>query len=141
MKPITFFEEHPGFRLRDKNRHRTWLTTAAVSEKKNIESLSIIFCSDAFLKTINKKFLNHDYFTDVITFPFSEAGSKNIGGEIYISIDRVRENAKQYAFPFGDELRRIMVHGLLHLCGDDDSTIVLKERMRKKEDRYLLRYQ
>lgn len=140
MKPISFFEDHPGFRLRDKNRHRIWLTSAAKSEKKNIESLNFIFCSDAFLKNINKKFLDHDYFTDVITFPFSDAGSKNISGEIYISIDRVRENAKQYGFPFGDELRRVMVHGLLHLCGDDDSVPALKARMKKKEDRYLLRY-
>lgn len=76
----------------------------------------------------------------MITFPFSDAGSKNISGEIYISIDRVRENAKQYGFPFRDELRRVMVHGLLHLCGDDDSVPALKERMRKKEDRYLLSY-
>lgn len=134
MKPISFFEDHPGFRLRGKNRHRTWLTLAARGEKKYIESLSIIFCSDAFLKTINKKFLNHNYFTDVITFPFSEAGTKNISGEIYISIDRVRENAKQYGFPFGDELRRVMVHGLLHLCGYKDLSSKQITIMRNKEN-------
>lgn len=137
MKPISFFEDHPGFRLRDKNRHRIWLTSAAKSEKKNIESLNFIFCCDAFLKNINKKFLDHDYFTDVITFPFFDAGSKNISGEIYISIDRVRENAKQYGFPFGDELRRVMVHGLLHLCGYKDLSPKQITIMRNKENLYL----
>ena len=97
---------------------------------------AFIFCPDRFLRKMNKEYLEHDYNTDVITFDNSET-KKKIAGEIYISIDRINANAKTYSTTFRDELHRVMIHGVLHLIGYDDSTAALKARMRGKEDLYL----
>lgn len=105
-------------------------------ENRKLDSLSYIFCPDAFLLEMNNKFLHHNYFTDILTFNLSE--NKNVvTGDIYISIDRVRDNARYLNEPFTHELRRVIYHGALHLCGYKDKIkkdIVL---MRKKEDYYL----
>lgn len=115
----------------------TWLNTVATIENKSIQSLNIILCSDEFLLSMNQRHLNHDYYTDVITFDLSEQ-SGLIEGEIYISVDRVKDNAVLLNQKFIDELHRVMVHGLLHLCGYKDETPVQQQTMRKKEDEYLL---
>lgn len=124
--------------IRGKRDIYTWLNTVATLENKRIQSLNIILCSDEFLLSMNQKHLNHDYYTDVITFDLSENSTFLIEGEIYISVDRVKENAELLNQQFIDELHRIMVHGLLHLCGFKDKTSTQQKIMRHKEDEYLL---
>ena len=104
-------------------------------EKKKVEKIHFVFCSDNFLLSLNKKFLKHGTLTDVITFPASPPSP--LSGEIYISIPRVKENAKKFNVAFEKELLRAMVHGVLHLCGYKDKTKKQKERMRKREDYYI----
>lgn len=105
----------------------------AAAEKKSVGELNYIFCSDKYLRKINKQYLTHDYFTDIITFPSTTAGEKYIGGDIFISIDRVRDNAKTFNVTVNEELYRVMAHGLLHLCGYNDKTEKERKVMRKKE--------
>ena len=107
----------------------------AESEIKRIGDISIIFCSDNYILDVNMKYLQHDYFTDVITFDYCE-GDK-LSGDLFISVDTVRENAKLYNTDFNDELHRVMVHGILHLIGYDDHSQKDKQLIRKKEDYYL----
>ena len=105
----------------------------AESHKISIANLNYIFCSDEHLLSINKQFLNHDYYTDIITFPYREG--TNIEGEIYISIDRVKDNADQQKVSFENELFRVISHGLLHLIGFSDKTPKQKKLMREEEDK------
>ena len=101
---------------------------------KNAE-IDIIFCDDNFLKKINFEHLKHNYFTDVITFDYSN--KQLIKGDIFISVDRVKDNAKNYKVSFNDELFRVIIHGVLHLCGFNDKTVKEKEEMRKQENFFL----
>lgn len=139
MNKINFFSENIPFTLSNKTLVRSWLLKCAKSEKQTISELNYIFCSDNYLKKINKQFLNHNYFTDVITFPTSAPNAKTISGDIFISIDRVRDNSKTYGVRVNDELHRVMVHGLLHLCGYGDKTAAEEKVMREKEGFYLER--
>ncbi|MCX7744947.1 MAG: rRNA maturation RNase YbeY [Flavobacteriales bacterium] len=123
--------------VRGKKNIYSWLNNVATNEKKTIQSLTIILCSDEYLLSMNRKHLNHDYYTDVITFDLSDT-STYIVGEIYISVDRVKENAASLKQKFVDELHRVMVHGLLHLCGYMDKSSAQIKQMRNKEDFYLL---
>ncbi|MBX9780404.1 MAG: rRNA maturation RNase YbeY [Chitinophagaceae bacterium] len=106
-------------------------------EGKKLESLSFIFCSDNYLLEINKQFLKHDYYTDIISFDLSEPKSALISGEIYISVDRVKENAKDMRISFKEEMKRVLFHGTLHLCGYRDKKKADVQQMRAKEDEYL----
>ena len=108
-------------------------------EKTRLEQLQYIFCSDEYLLEINKQHLNHNYYTDIITFDLSETPDA-VTGEIYISIDRVKENAQTYKAPFKQELLRVIFHGALHLCGYKDKTKNDQAMMRKAEDKYLQYY-
>ena len=108
-------------------------------EKKIFRSLDYIFCSDDYLVRINEDFLNHDDLTDIISFDLSDSGSP-IYGEIYISVERVLENSKRFKVPFSTELRRVMFHGALHLCGYGDKTPAQVAEMRNKEDFFLELY-
>lgn len=108
-------------------------------EKKYLASLNYIFCTDKRLLEINRQYLKHDFYTDIITFPLS-APKMPVEAEIYISIDRVRENAKTLDVSFKTELHRVIFHGALHLCGYGDKTKGEKEKMRGKEDKYLQKY-
>lgn len=108
-------------------------------ENTSLITLRYIFCSDSYLLDINRQFLNHDYLTDIISFPLSEEGQP-VEGEIYISIDRVKDNAGQYQVQFQEELLRVIFHGALHLCGYRDKTKNDKMLMRTKEDHYLERW-
>jgi len=135
---INFFSEGITFILKNKLFVRSWMANCALAEKKKIATINYIFCSDNYLKKINKQYLNHNFFTDIITFPTENTNKKIISGDIYISIDRVKENAIHFEVTSTDELHRVMIHGLLHLCGYGDASVAEKKRMRKKEDFYLV---
>lgn len=108
-------------------------------EGYRLESLNYVFCSDKYLLSINRSYLSHDYYTDIITFSLSET-KKVVVGEIYISTDRVRINSRQFGSTLKEELHRVIIHGALHLCGYKDKTRAEKLIMRAKEDFYLSRY-
>ena len=112
-----------------------WLKVVAESEIRRLGQISIIFCSDNYILDINMKYLQHDYFTDIITFDYCK-GDK-LSGDLFISIDSVRENARLYDVDFQEELYRVIVHGVLHLIGYDDHTKAQKAQMKDKEDYYL----
>ncbi|MBY0433913.1 MAG: rRNA maturation RNase YbeY [Cyclobacteriaceae bacterium] len=129
---IQFFSERTSFALENQRKVSSWLSKVASHEKKSISDLSYIFCTDGYLLKLNKAYLHHDTYTDIITFDYSEG--KGIVGEVFISISRVRENAKVYRVSFEQELRRVMAHGLLHLLGFKDKGKAEKALMREKEE-------
>ncbi|MBI3511704.1 MAG: rRNA maturation RNase YbeY [Bacteroidetes bacterium] len=126
--------------MRKKNLIGAWLITVAACHKRKISQLDYIFVSDSELLLMNKNFLGHNYFTDVITFDYSTgSGMKNlVSGEIYISVDRVKENASKYKIEFHEELHRVMAHGLLHLCGLRDKSLTQVLSMRNAEEKALV---
>ena len=132
---ITFNNADIKFTLPDKAKLKSFM---AKQTKKKL-SLSYVFCSDEYLIGINQQFLAHDFYTDIITFPLSET-EKEIEAEIYISIDRVKDNAQKLAFEFKDELHRVMFHGVLHLLGFKDKTKAQKAVMRAKENELLKKW-
>ena len=134
-KPTVFFSTHEiDFDLEDQERIVEWVSEAIEEEGFELGSIDYIFCSDEFLLNINRSHLQHDDYTDIITFPLEE---NPIVGEIYISIDRVKENASTFQTTFEDELHRVMIHGVLHLCGFDDHEEEDIQEIRKKEEDYL----
>lgn len=133
---VNFFSEGVDFDVPSPLKTKKWIKNASISESYEISELNYIFCSDEYLLDINKQYLDHDYFTDIITFDNSEEDNK-LEGDIYISVDRVRENAETFHSDFDTELRRVLIHGLLHLAGYEDSDEGLKQAMRAKEDEYL----
>lgn len=134
---IRFYYQEPKFKLKSTSAYKSWLETVAKAEKKQLSELTYILCSDEYLLTINNEHLQHDYYTDIITFDMSEEGSNSIVGEIYISVERVKENAQTLNEPYSQEFARVLVHGLLHLCGYKDDSDAAKEAMRGWENRYL----
>ncbi|GAB1463114.1 rRNA maturation RNase YbeY [Pedobacter sp. UBA4863] len=136
MSKINFFTEDLTYNLKGKIAIKKWLQETIVAEGYQLAELNFIFCSDEYLLRVNQDFLQHDYYTDVITFDNSEE-LKTILGDIFISIDRVKDNANQNNATTHDELCRIMVHGLLHLLGYRDKTQKAKKEMTAKEDFYL----
>ena len=132
---IAYYTQDTDFVFKGKQFNNKWLRMVAEREIKRIGDISIIFCSDNYILDVNMKYLQHDYFTDVITFDYCE-GDK-LSGDLFISVDTVRENAKLYNTDFNDELNRVMVHGILHLIGYDDHSQKDKQLIRKKEDYYL----
>ena len=133
---LNFFSEDVDFDLLRPLKTKKWIKNASISEGYTISDLNYIFCSDEYLLEINKQYLDHDYFTDIITFDNSEE-EKVIEGDIYISVDRVRDNAATFNADFEAEMRRVLIHGLLHLMGYQDSDEQLKTDMRAKEDQHL----
>jgi rRNA maturation RNase YbeY len=123
------------FVITNKDELTLWLKSATKKEGRALGELVFNFCSDKSLSKINKEFLNHDTLTDVITFDYSALNE--ISGEIFISTDRVRENASEFQQSFEIEIRRVMIHGLLHLCGYNDKTAKEKELMSDRENFYL----
>ena len=132
---ISYYNEDTDFLFKGKNLNNRWLRMVAGSEVRRIGDISIIFCSDNYILDVNMRYLQHDYFTDIITFDYCE-GDK-LSGDLFISVDSVRENALYYGTDFADELNRVMVHGLLHLIGYDDHTEEEQKVMREKENYYL----
>ena len=132
---IYFFTEEVNFKLDYKSKYKNWIKSLAVNENRSIGSINIIFCNDDKILKINKEYLNHNYFTDVITFD-NCIGNK-LNGEIFISIDTVNKNAKKFNCLFENELNRVIVHGILHLVGYSDHSKADKQVMRNLENVYL----
>lgn len=128
-----------AFRLNNRRSLKEFISGIFKKEGFKLESLDYIFCSDEYLLKMNQDFLKHDYYTDIITFDLSSSG-ETITGEVYISIDRVRENASTNGQSFKDELHRVMFHGALHLCGYKDKSKTNKALMTKMEDHYLSKF-
>jgi probable rRNA maturation factor len=128
-----------GFNLSERSSLKFFIQTLFKKEKKKLEGLNYIFCSDDYLLDINRQYLKHDFYTDIITFGLSEPGQA-ITAEIYISVDRVRENAEQFKTSFKKEMHRVIFHGALHLCGYRDKKKEDVALMRKMEDKYLTLY-
>lgn len=135
MPDINFFQEEIRFKLPHPRITTRWIRAVAAAEKNRVAFLNFIFCSDNYLKKINLEYLAHDTFTDIITFDYSDP--HGIQGDVFISIERVKENAQKFETHFEEELDRVMVHGVLHLLGYSDKTKAAKALMRKKEDAYL----
>lgn len=132
---VRYFVQDTDFKLKNRLLNNRWLKLVAESEIKRLGDISIIFCSDNYILDVNLKYLNHDYFTDIITFDYCD---KNIlSGDLFISVDSVRENAIFFEVDFEEELRRVIVHGLLHLIGYDDHTEEEQKIMREKENYYV----
>ena len=132
---VSYFLQDIDFVFKHKRLNNSWLKLVAESEIKKLGNINIIFCSDNYILDVNVKYLGHDYFTDIITFDYCE---KNIlSGDLFISIDTVRDNAEFYKTEFKDELNRVIIHGLLHLIGYDDHTPEEQKIMREKENYYL----
>lgn len=133
MPTVHFFSEDVAFALPKPRKTVTWIKEVIKKERKTLQELNVIFCSDTHLLAINQTYLNHDTFTDIVTFDNSESPD-HIEGDIYISLDRVRENALKYERPVFEELYRVIIHGVLHLMGYKDKGNAAKALMRKKED-------
>ena len=133
--PIQFFTHEIKFTLKQKSVLKPWIENVLKQHKKKLNSLTYIFCSDDYLLEINQGFLQHDFYTDIITFDYST--KTEVESEIYISVDRVKENASVLKVPFEQELHRVMVHGVLHLCGMKDKAKAQQADMRAEEDKQL----
>ena len=136
MPAIQFFEEDIAYTLKQKTAIRQWVTDTIIAEGYKLKELTYIFCSDSYLLQINQQYLNHDTYTDIITFDNSDI-AKTIVGDIFISIDRIRENAIKFSHTEADELHRVIIHGALHLLGYKDKSPADKKKMTLKEDFYL----
>ena len=132
---ISYFFEDTDFLFKKKTINNKWLKLVAESEIRRVGQINIIFCSDNYILDINQQYLQHDYFTDIITFDYCEGDV--LSGDLFISVDTVRENAIEYGTEFEDELNRVIVHGVLHLIGYDDHCEEDIAQMRKKENYYL----
>jgi rRNA maturation RNase YbeY len=137
---IFFHQADRKLTLQHKNQLKQFITTLFTQENKLLERLDYIFCSDEYLLTINQNHLQHDYYTDIITFDLSTNTKQPTIGEIYISIDRVRDNAIQHNTTFTQEILRVIFHGALHLCGYKDKSKAQAQQMRLKEEEYLRKY-
>ncbi len=139
MAKVSFINNEIGFTLTQKRKLKYFIESIFKKENTKLEFMSYVFVSDEYLLTMNKEQLNHDYYTDIITFCLSNKNEPVIG-EAYISIDRVRDNAKQFNTSFKNELHRVIFHGALHLCGYKDKRVADIKAMRQTEARYLKLY-
>ena len=134
---IRFFNEDVDYKLPQKLVVKKWLTAQAKAEGHDVGDLNYIFCSDEYVLQVNREHLNHDYYTDSITFDNREFTDDPIEGDIFISVDRVADNSAQLGVSPEQEMRRVLAHGLLHLCGYGDKTEADQAAMRGKEDEWL----
>lgn len=132
---IRFHNQELKFDLQNKKLHKSWIKNCIAAHERIAGSVNFIFTSNPRLKEMNQEYLNHNYYTDVITFDYTEGNI--ISGDVFISVDQVRLNSDTYSQRFEDELRRVMVHGVLHLIGFGDASDPEKERMRKMENEAL----
>ena len=132
---VRYFTEDISFNFKGRALNNRWLKTVAESEIRRLGDINVIFCSDHYILDVNMKYLQYDYFTDIITFDYCEGD--RLSGDLFISIDSVRENAIEYGTEFEEELHRVIVHGVLHLIGYDDHSKEEIAQMRAKEDYYL----
>ena len=136
MPSVNFFEEDISFKLKNKSGLKQWIKDTATAEGFKTGQLNYIFCSDSYLIEINRQYLNHDTYTDIVTFDNSEKEGV-VNGDIFISVERVTENAAKFNAAFADELHRVIIHGVLHLLGYKDKSPADKKIMTLKEDYYL----
>lgn len=129
---VSYYKEDTSFNFKEKRLTSRWLNLVAEAEGKKIGDIAVIFCSDKYLLDVNIKYLKHKYYTDIITFDYCEGD--RLSGDLFISVDSVRENAVEYGSTFEDELNRVIVHGVLHLMGYDDHTDEDITQMRAKEN-------
>ncbi len=134
---IKFYAHQVDFELAQQESVKRWLLLLVNREGGSIENLTYIFVSDEYLLSLNQEHLGHDYYTDILTFPYSEGKDNPLHAEIYISLDRVKENASDFGVPWYHELARVMAHGLLHLLGYDDHGEENERLMRQKEEEAL----
>jgi probable rRNA maturation factor len=132
MATIEFLSQHSSFKLPNPRKTSNWIKCICSAEGRRVGKLTYVFCSDTYLRSLNQDFLKHSTYTDILSFDMSE--DESIAGEIYISIDRVRDNSKKFNQPFDTELRRVMAHGVLHFMGYKDKTSAEKAQMRSKEE-------
>jgi rRNA maturation RNase YbeY len=139
MQKIQFYflDRRPA--LNERKRLKPFIEKLFTRESKKLGTLSYIFCSDEYLLGINKDFLKHDFYTDVITFDLSSSPMET-EGEVYISVDRIKDNARELGISFKEELHRVIFHGALHLCGYKDKKTADKQQMRVAENKYLQQY-
>ncbi len=135
ISQINFFSEETSFNPTNKNFLSSWISECIKLEDKQTGEINFIFCSDDYLLKLNQDYLDHDTFTDIVTFNY--VSEQLISGDLFISVNRVEDNAKQLQVEFKKELRRVMIHGILHLIGYDDKTPELAKVIRAKEDFYL----
>ena len=140
MQPVHFFTADKKVSLKNRNSLKFFIASILHKEgEKELEYLSYIFCSDNFLLEINNQFLQHNFYTDILTFDLS-LDKSTLNAEIYISVDRVKENALSFGVPFYLELHRVIFHGVLHLCGFKDKTPLQRAIMRQMEEKYIQLY-
>ena len=132
---ISFHSEDVDFQLENEQKFIDWINLTIQQEEKSATEITYVFCSDEYLYQMNLDYLNHDTYTDIITFDYTE--NSIVSGDIFISIDRVKENAIKFNTTFLNELSRVIIHGVLHLVGYKDKTTEQKQVMRSKEDFYL----
>lgn len=139
MSKITFHSADVKVPIQNRSGFKSCILKLFSIEDYTLKRLSYVFCSDSYLLQLNKKYLNHNFYTDILTFLISER-NRPIESEIYISVNRIKENAKLYNASYQNELLRVMIHGALHLCGYDDQTKKAKKQMQQKEDVYIQLY-
>lgn len=135
MAKINFYNQEIDFRLKEKAKIRRWISQVVENECKTIGEISYVFCTDTYLLDINQQYLKHNTYTDIVTFDYTEEGK--ISGDLFISVERVTENAQRFSVNFEHELKRVLVHGILHLCGYKDKSEEDEKVMRAREDYYL----
>jgi rRNA maturation RNase YbeY len=136
MASVNYYSQDVPFKISHPRKTASWIKRTITKEKGKLKELNFIFCSDSHLLGMNIQYLKHKTLTDIITFDYSE-GSGHIEGDIFISIERIEENAAKLKIPFQDELDRVVIHGVLHLLGYSDKSPSQTKEMRKKEDAYL----
>lgn len=132
---ISFHNQEVTFHLKDRLKHRNWIIRSIEAHQRTPGEIAFIFTSNERLLQMNREYLNHNYYTDVITFDYT--GSRKVSGDVFISVDQVRNNSGEFGVSFSDELRRVMIHGVLHLLGFGDGSSEEKRRMREMEEEAL----
>jgi probable rRNA maturation factor len=126
------FNSECDFKLDNETQFSNWISAVILSENKKEGDINYIFCDDEFILEINKQYLNHDYYTDIISFDYSVGNE--LHGDIFVSVERVQENAEDFNVTFDEELKRVVIHGILHYCGYKDKSEEDELIMRQKED-------
>lgn len=135
---VRYYNDSTTYRLREKRRVAAWLKAVAQEEGYTLGDVTYIFCSSQVHRKMNIDFIGHDYFTDVITFDYSDRkGTRVVSGDVFIDVETVTDNARIYGATAREEMLRVVVHGLLHLCGQKDKTPRAERQMHRKEDKYL----
>ncbi len=138
---VRYYNDSTTYRLRDKRKIAAWLKRVAHEEGYSLGDVNYIFCSSEVHRKMNIDFIGHDYFTDIITFDYSDLkGEGVVSGDIFIDVDTVADNARIYGATRRDEMLRVVVHGVLHLCGQKDKTPRAEKQMHRKEDKYIAIY-